>query len=256
MTILENLGITQDTINSEDYSRVALAVLIMDASRSMKMYSEDIKECIKNLIRDLKDDYITADVVCISIVTFNRTVKELMPFTIVHDIDENMIDNIEFKSKTHTGSAILTALENLSAEKKRLSDLGRHFYKSQVYLITDGNPDFCLSQEEEETEKLAQAYRDIRNFIDTQKEKYDTNKGNFYAVGVGNYVSDKVMYQLSGGNPFVRIDESDLYTLFKLVTDTISDNTNGVNEVTAEDFKQEYEKRKEAENNPIMEPEE
>ena len=52
MTILENLGITQDTINSEDYSRVALAVLIMDASRSMKMYSEDIKECIKNLIRE------------------------------------------------------------------------------------------------------------------------------------------------------------------------------------------------------------
>lgn len=256
MTILENLGITQDTINSEDYSRVALAVLIMDTSRSMKMYSEDIKECIKNLIRALKNDYITADVVCISVITFNSTVNELVPFTIVHDIDENMIDNIEFKSKTHTGSAILTALENLSDEKKRLSDLGRHFYKSQIYLITDGNPDFCMSQEEEETEKLLQAYKDIKNFIDTQKEKYDTNKGNFYAIGVGDYVSNEVMYHLSGGNPFVRIGEKDLFTLFKLVTDTISDNTKGVNEVTAEDFKQEYDKRKEAENNPIMETEE
>ena len=64
------------------------------------------------------------------------------------------------------------------------------------------------------------------------------------------------MYHLSGGNPFVRIGEKDLFTLFKLVTDTISDNTKGVNEVTAEDFKQEYDKRKEAENNPIMETEE
>ena len=249
MAILESLGITQDTINNAAYRRVALAVLIIDISKSMKLYSDDIRNCIQKLITDLNSDYITADTACLSVVTFNNHINKLIPFTMVSDIDENIIDDIEFKSKTHTGSAVIAALESLADEKKRLSNLGRHFYKSQIYLITDGNPDFCQAQMEEETKKLAQAYKEIKNFI-------DTNKGTFYAVGVGDYISDKVMYQLSGGSPFVRIDEKDLSTLFDLVTDTISDNTNGLHQISAEDFKQDYEERLQRENDPMYEGEE
>ena len=239
MSIFSDLNIRADldAVNSS-FNRAIPAMIIVDISGSTEPFSADIKKSLLSLVKKLKEDSLHSSNVMLSLMAFNSSHYLIQDMKRLSEIDEGelnkKLEDLKFKGRTHTGSALQAAFEKLNTSIKSYRRDGRRFYRPLVFLITDGNPNYTsFSDHKKEDELLEKSYEDILAF---QK------KGFFYVVSVGNDVSRDILDKLAGsGVPLVIGDDpKDIADLFQAVTDTIDSGAGNIDSLDDESLNRQY----------------
>ena len=115
--------------------------LLIDTSGSMK--GEPIK-AVNNglvlLIRSLKQNPMLVENTYISIISFDRYVKEVLPLTEVDCLEEVPSLVTPASNPTHMGKALEFLIEKLDQDLIQNTKESAGDYKPLLFLITDGHP--------------------------------------------------------------------------------------------------------------------
>ena len=129
--------------------------LLVDTSGSMK--GEPIAAAnngLQSMIATLKQDPFAIESVCISVITYDREVKELFPLTA---LDELQAPNLTTPGSgpTLTGKALETLLQKIDHDVIKNCPEKKGDWRPMLFVITDGKPsDGALY--DEMTEKIKQ----------------------------------------------------------------------------------------------------
>ena len=114
--------------------------LLIDTSGSMKGEPiESVKVGIEAMLSSLRDDPYALESVNISIITFDREVKVLIPLT---PIDEFQLPEIVVPESgpTHTGAALELLCEQVNTEVHLSTPEQKGDWMPLLFLLTDGKP--------------------------------------------------------------------------------------------------------------------
>lgn len=114
--------------------------LLIDSSGSMQ--GEPIHAVnvgISAMLTALRQDPFALETVHISLITFDREVKELLPLTA---IDAAQINDIELprSGATHLGEGLAFVAERVQAQVIKTTDEVRGDYRPMLFVMTDGSP--------------------------------------------------------------------------------------------------------------------
>ena len=86
----------------------------------------------------------------LGVITFNRTPSVVFPIQELYKyLDEESAPKLHLnpRGRTHTGEAVLAALDAIDNRMKLLCDrLGSHTFVPVLFILTDGNPFFCENE--------------------------------------------------------------------------------------------------------------
>lgn len=122
--------------------------LLIDTSGSMNGEPiESVKVGLEAMFATLKNDPFALETVYVSIITFDRDVKEIMPLT---SVDELVLPNIETPDAgpTHLGAALQLLLKKLDREIIRNSSESKGDWLPLLLIMTDGKPSDLMLFEE------------------------------------------------------------------------------------------------------------
>ncbi len=177
---------------------------LLDTSGSM--YGEPIQalnNALSSMVNTLRADAHALDSVWLSIVTFDREVKEIVPLTelVSFQLPEIVCPQ---SGPTHTGKALEILHQKVQAEVQRGTDTQKGDWKPLLFLFTDGKPNDL------------QLYREMIPKIKA------LNFGAIVCCAAGNLADDSLLKELT--NDVVHLDSADSSTLkqfFKWVSETI-----------------------------------
>lgn len=180
------------------------------------MFGEPIQalnNALTGMINTLRSDAQALDSLWISIVTFDREVKELMPLTeLVHfQLPEITCPQ---SGPTNTGKGLELIYQKVSNEVRKGNESQKGDWKPLFFLFTDGKPSDI------------QLYREMLPKIKSQ---------NFAAIvgcAAGHLADDSMLKELTDN--VVHLDTADAATLkqfFKWVSDTIEQGNKSVGTV-------------------------
>jgi len=177
---------------------------LLDTSGSM--FGEPIQalnNALSSMVNNLRTDAQALDSLWISIITFDREVKEICPLT---ELALFQLPEITCPQSgpTHTGKALELLYEKVQSDIIKGSATQKGDWKPLLFLFTDGKPS-DLQLYSEMTPK-------IRAF----------NFGTIVACAAGNLADDSKLKELT--NDVVHLDSADSATLkqfFKWVSETI-----------------------------------
>lgn len=240
MSIFSDLGIKTDIDRTRaSYDRILPAMLLLDISESTKSCSQTMIKSTLALVKKLKRNEAHRNNVMLSVMVFNSHYETILEFKRLGDIDETLLENklneLQFKGRTHTGSAVMAAFDELDKMRKEKRIEGRRFYLPIFFLCTDGNPQYTSKANiQEEEKRLQDSYETILNL---QKNK----KGFFYAISIGNNVDKDIMQKLAGNGTPLSIDQEDVSRLFEAVTDTIDSGADNIDTMDEDTLNEKYE---------------
>lgn len=114
--------------------------LLLDCSGSM--YGEPI-EAVKNgvqvLVSTLRQDPFALESVNISIITFDREVKQILPLTPLDELQLPEINTPE-SGPTHTGQALKLLCEKIDSEVRMSTPEQKGDWMPLLFIMTDGKP--------------------------------------------------------------------------------------------------------------------
>lgn len=114
--------------------------ILIDTSGSMKGEPiESVKVGLEAMIRSLRQDPYALETAWISIITFDREVRCLLPLTPLEDLQLPEIVTPE-SGPTHTGAALRMLRERIDAEVRRSRPGEKGDWMPLVFLLTDGKP--------------------------------------------------------------------------------------------------------------------
>lgn len=177
---------------------------LLDTSGSM--YGEPIQalnNALSGMVATLRSDPQALDSLWISIITFDREVKELTPLTELVSFQLPEITCPQ-SGPTHTGLALEVLHQKVKAEVKSGSDTQKGDWKPLLFLFTDGKPSDL------------QLYREMIPLI------HRINFGAVVGCAAGHLADDSLLKELT--DTVVHLDSCDsstLKTFFKWVSDTI-----------------------------------
>ena len=177
---------------------------LLDTSGSM--YGEPIQalnNALSGMINNLRSDAQALDSVWISIITFDREVKEIVPLTeLVHfQLPEIICPQ---SGPTHTGRALEMLHQKVLSDVIQGSATQKGDWKPLLFLFTDGKPN-DLQQYREMIPKIKAA-----------------NFGAIICCAAGHMADDSLLKELT--DSVVHLDSADSQTLksfFKWVSETI-----------------------------------
>lgn len=177
---------------------------LLDTSGSM--YGEPIQalnNALTGMINTLRADAQALDSLWISIITFDREVKEICPLT---ELALFQLPEITCPQSgpTHTGKALEILNEKVKADIIKGSNTQKGDWKPLLFLFTDGKPNDLM------------VYREMVPKIKA------LNFGAIICCAAGNLADDSLLKELT--NDVVHLDNADSATLkqfFKWVSDTI-----------------------------------
>lgn len=177
---------------------------LLDTSGSM--HGEPIQalnNALSGMINTLRADAQALDSLWISILTFDREVKELMPLTeLVHfQLPEIICPQ---SGPTHTGKCLEALHEKIKIEIRRGNESQKGDWKPLVFLFTDGKPS------------------DIQLYRDMVPKIKSLDLGALVGCAAGHLADDTLLKELT--DTVVHLDSCDsttLKTFFKWVSDTI-----------------------------------
>ncbi|MDE7108447.1 MAG: VWA domain-containing protein [Muribaculaceae bacterium] len=114
--------------------------LLIDTSGSMHGEPiESVKVGLESLISSLRQDPFALESVCLSIITFDKDVKQILPLT---PIDELQLPDITTPESgpTHTGQALKMLCEKIDREVRKGSAEEKGDWRPLLFLMTDGKP--------------------------------------------------------------------------------------------------------------------
>jgi uncharacterized protein YegL len=177
---------------------------LLDTSGSM--YGEPIQalnNALSGMINTLRADPQALDSLWLSMVTFDREVKEIMPLTelALFQLPEIICPQ---SGPTHTGKALEMLHQKVSSEVLKGTPTQKGDWKPLLFLFTDGKPNDL------------QLYREMIPKIKL------LNFGAIVCCAAGNLADDSLLKELT--NDVVHLDNADsatLKTFFKWVSETI-----------------------------------
>ena len=100
---------------------------------------ESVKVGLEALVSTLRQDPFALESVALSIITYDRDVKQILPLT---PLDELQIPQIETPESgpTHTGQALKLLCEKVDSEVKRTVNGEKGDWMPLLFIMTDGKP--------------------------------------------------------------------------------------------------------------------
>ncbi len=177
---------------------------LLDTSGSM--YGEPIEalnNALNGMIHSLRTDAQAQETLWVSIVTFDREVKELIPLT---DLQSFQLAEIKCPQSgpTNTGKGLELIYQKVNDEVKKGSPEQKGDWRPLLFVFTDGKPSDL------------QLYRQMIPKIKS------LNFGTVVGCAAGNLANDSMLKELC--DTVVHLDTADSSTLrqfFKWVSDTI-----------------------------------
>lgn len=177
---------------------------LLDTSGSM--YGEPIQalnNALTGMINTLRADAQALDSLWISIITFDREIKEICPLT---ELAMFQLPEITCPQSgpTHTGKALEILYEKVKKDVIKGSSTQKGDWKPLLFLFTDGKPNDLM------------IYREMLPKIKS------LNFGAIICCAAGNLAEDTILKELT--NDVVHLDNADSNTLkqfFKWVSETI-----------------------------------
>jgi len=177
---------------------------LLDTSGSM--YGEPIEalnNALSGMINTLRSDAQASESLWISIITFDREVKEILPLTDLQSFQLPLITCPQ-SGPTFTGKALEFLCDKVQADIKKGSADQKGDWKPLCFLFTDGKPSDI------------QLYKEVIPRVKAQ------NFGAFVGCAAGNLADDEKLKQLT--DTVVHLETADSNTLkqfFMWVSDTI-----------------------------------
>jgi uncharacterized protein YegL len=177
---------------------------LLDTSGSM--FGEPIQalnNALSGMINTLRMDAHALDSLWLSIITFNREVKEIVPLTELVSFQLPEIDCPQ-SGPTHTGMALQVLHEKVIVEVRRGTENQKGDWRPLLFIFTDGKPSDL------------QLYREMIPKIKA------IHFGAVVGCAAGHLADDSMLKELT--DTVVHLDTADSSTLkqfFKWVSDTI-----------------------------------
>lgn len=122
------------------YMRHLPVYILIDTSGSMKGEPiESVKVGLADMIATLRQDPYALETVCISIITFDKDVNQVLPLT---ELENLQLPNIVTPDAgpTHMGAALKVLCEKIGIEVKKGSADQKGDWRPLLFLLTDGKP--------------------------------------------------------------------------------------------------------------------
>ena len=177
---------------------------LLDTSGSM--YGEPIQalnNALSGMINTLRSDPQALDSLWLSIITFDREVKEMVPLTELATFQLPEITCPQ-SGPTHTGKGLELLFDKVTTDVRKGSATQKGDWKPLLFLFTDGSPND------------KQLYREMIPKIKS------LHFGAIVCCAAGTLADDSLLKELT--NDVVHLDSVDSQTLkqfFKWVSDTI-----------------------------------
>ncbi len=114
--------------------------LLIDTSGSMRGEPiESVKVGLETMLSSLRQDPYALETVNLSIITFDRDVKQLLPLTPLDALQLPEITTPE-SGPTHTGQALKMLCENVDKEVQLSTPDRKGDWMPLMFLMTDGKP--------------------------------------------------------------------------------------------------------------------
>lgn len=114
--------------------------ILIDTSGSMRGEPiESVKVGLADMIATLRQDPYALETVCISIITFNSVVEQILPLTELENLQLPDIKTPD-AGATHTGLALKILCEKIEIEVKKGTPDQKGDWRPLLFLMTDGKP--------------------------------------------------------------------------------------------------------------------
>jgi len=177
---------------------------LLDTSGSM--FGEPIQalnNALSGMVNTLRSDPQALDSLWISIITFDREVRELVPLTELVNFQLPEVTCPQ-SGPTHTGMGLEMLYQKVTAEVRKSSATQKGDWRPLFFLFTDGKPS------------------DIQLYRSMIPKIQSVNFGAIVACAAGHLADDTLLKELTPN--VVHLDTADSNTLkqfFKWVSDTI-----------------------------------
>ncbi len=114
-------------------------MLLLDTSGSMSDCIDELRDGVKQFLRETSDDETASMSVELEVVTFGGDVSIAAPFAPVNVINDNP-PQLDANGGTPLGEALTLATRELKERRRLYKSKGISSYKPWVILMTDGEP--------------------------------------------------------------------------------------------------------------------
>lgn len=178
--------------------------ILVDTSGSMKGEPiESVKVGLADMIAALRQDPYALETVCISIITYNRDVEQILPLT---ELENLQLPNITTPDSgpTHMGMALQMLCKNVRQEVNHGHEGQKGDWRPLLFILTDGKPS------------------DLQTYEQTIPEVKALNFASIVACAAGPRAKTEPLMKLT--DQVFTLDTMDSATFkkfFKWVSDTI-----------------------------------
>lgn len=152
--------------------------LLVDTSESTVGTGHDsVEKGIQQLIRALRKDPYALETAWISIISFDRTARVVVPLTELTEF--TAVPKLDLQPGTSLGAALELLRDRIASEVVRTTMAKKGDWRPLVFILTDGEP----------TDEWAEAFRNLR----ACKPK----PANIYAIGCGDDVNLEMLQEIS-----------------------------------------------------------
>lgn len=179
--------------------------LLIDTSGSMKGEAiESVNTGLQSMLSFLRQDPFALESVYLSIITFDREVKQLIPLTELESVQLPRIETPD-SGPTHLGEALKLLCESVDREVIRNTEQQKGDWMPLLFIMTDGSPS------------------DIQVFNKQLPEVKNRHFGNIVACAAGPKAKESYLKDLTDN--VVHLDTTDSSTFqqfFKWVSSSVS----------------------------------